>query len=215
MRASEGGESRVSSARTTEREREGEGTHLLLDRELDAETLAMRLGPDEAGVDEADLCEALELAQADGEELARLELGAGPGGRGRQPALAAAAERDGRLLGNAVGDVDAARWARDQGGAGSAGRLSHVEREGGRGDARVAQAVDAEVGAVRLDRRAAVCCAGTRSALNRAGDETASSRQGGRGTDLRRGRRQSVPRDRRRRHQRSWLRWWTGCGGAR
>lgn len=125
----------------------------------------MRLGPDEAGVDEADLCEALELAQADGEELARLELGAGPGGRGRQPALAAAAERDGRLLGNAVGDVDAARWARDQGGAGSAGRLSHVEREGGRGDARVAQAVDAEVGAVRLDRRAAVCCAGKESQL--------------------------------------------------
>jgi len=112
-------------------DRKRNATHLLLDRELDPQTLGVRLSPNKARVDEADLCEALELAQADGEELARLELGAGPGGRGRQPALASAAERDGGLLGDAVGDVDA------EGGKkavqSTRGQLSAVARQSERG----------------------------------------------------------------------------------
>ena len=50
------------------------GEDLLLDREGYAEAFGMGLGPDEVGVGEADLVEALELFQAECEQFPRLRL---------------------------------------------------------------------------------------------------------------------------------------------
>jgi hypothetical protein len=83
-------------------------THLLLNGKLDPETLRMRLGPNESSVDEADLGQSLELAQADGEQLPRLHLTNDPLRRRGEVARASLAEVDGRLLGDSFGDVDSA-----------------------------------------------------------------------------------------------------------
>jgi hypothetical protein len=91
----------------------GESVHLFLHGELDAETLAMGFCPDEAGVDEADLFEPLQTAEADGEEFPTLELGGKPLLRGREVAHAVSAERDLRLLGNGLCDIDGIPEASD------------------------------------------------------------------------------------------------------
>ena len=100
MRVQEG----VSSGKSS---RAKGGAHLFLDRQLDAQPFRMRLGPDETGIDESDFGEALEFPEADCEQFARLEFAAGPLSRRREVALAASAKVDGRLLRDALGDVDA------------------------------------------------------------------------------------------------------------
>lgn len=71
----------------------------------------MRLGPDESSVDEANLGQSLELAQADSEQLPRLHLTDDPLRRRGEVARASFAEVDGRLLGDSFGDVDSAMSA--------------------------------------------------------------------------------------------------------
>ncbi len=80
--------------------------HLLLHRQLDSKTLAVRLGPDETSVDEPHLVETFELLETDGEELSRLETRGNPRVGWIQVALAVSAEVDRRLLGDRLGDVD-------------------------------------------------------------------------------------------------------------
>lgn len=79
---------------------------------LDPETLAVRLRPDEPRVDQANLAEPLELAQADGEQFPRLEVADDPLRRWRKVPRATFAPVDGGLLGDSLGDVDAARRPR-------------------------------------------------------------------------------------------------------
>ena len=68
------------------------GEDLLLDRHGHAEPFRVGFCPDEVGVGEADLAEALELFEADGEELLGLGACEGPcSGRGEE-SLAVAAE---------------------------------------------------------------------------------------------------------------------------
>lgn len=147
MRVQEG----VSSGKSS---RAKGGAHLFLDRQLDAQPFRMRLGPDETGIDESDFGEALEFPEADCEQFARLEFAAGPLSRRREVALAASAKVDGRLLRDALGDVDAvgSRQERERSGQQNRHR-SHAVYD----DARVSETVDAEVGAVGLDRRSTVC----------------------------------------------------------
>lgn len=83
-------------------------THLLLNGKLDPQTLRVRFGPDKSSVDEADLGQSLELAQADGEQLPGLHLTDDPLRRRCEVARASLAEVDSRLLGDSFGDVDAA-----------------------------------------------------------------------------------------------------------
>jgi len=52
--------------------------HLLLDRQLDLDTLRVGLGPDKAGVDQPHLVKATHLLQAQRQQLARLELAGEP-----------------------------------------------------------------------------------------------------------------------------------------
>lgn len=68
----------------------------------------MRLRPDESRVDEPDLAQALELAQADGEELPRLHVADDPLRRRCEVPGTSLAPVDRGLLRNAFGDVDPA-----------------------------------------------------------------------------------------------------------
>ena len=63
----------------------------VLDGELDPDAAGMRLGPDEARVDDADLVEAPQLLEAEGKQLAGFGLGADPGRGREQPAVAISA----------------------------------------------------------------------------------------------------------------------------
>jgi hypothetical protein len=78
----------------------------VLDGELDLDTTRVRLGPDEGGVDEADLLHALELLEAQGKHLTGFGGGDDPGGGGQQPAVAVAAEVQDSLALDVSGEVD-------------------------------------------------------------------------------------------------------------
>ena len=65
----------------------------------------MRLGPDEAGVDQVQLGETLDTLETYGQELTRLERGRDPRCRRLQVALALAAKLQQTLLGQLVRDV--------------------------------------------------------------------------------------------------------------
>lgn len=79
---------------------------VLLDSELDFDALGVRLGPDEASVDEMHLVEAFDSLQANGQELTRLESSGDPRGRWLQVAFALVAKLQETLLGQVLGDVD-------------------------------------------------------------------------------------------------------------
>ena len=66
----------------------------ILDGELDPDAAGMGLGPDEARVDDADLMEAPQLLEAQGEQFAGFGLGADPGRGREQPAVAISAYSD-------------------------------------------------------------------------------------------------------------------------
>lgn len=74
--------------------------------QLDLDTSAVGLGPNEAGIDQTHFAEALELLETERQELARLERGGHPDTRRLQVALAVAAKVDGRLLRDALCNVD-------------------------------------------------------------------------------------------------------------
>eukprot|EP00047_Mylnosiga_fluctuans_P011229 m.20129 g.20129 ORF g.20129 m.20129 type:complete len:556 (+) comp3504_c0_seq1:1194-2861(+) len=84
----------------------GAGEDLLLNGQLDLQALRVGLGPDEPGIDETDLVEALETLEAEGEKLARLELALHPRARRVEVAAASAAVVDRHLLRDALADVD-------------------------------------------------------------------------------------------------------------
>eukprot|EP00053_Salpingoeca_punica_P010048 m.90448 g.90448 ORF g.90448 m.90448 type:complete len:608 (+) comp15261_c3_seq2:402-2225(+) len=85
----------------------GVGKDLLLHGELGLDALGVRLCPHKAGVDEADLVQALEAFEAERQQLARLERSLDPS-RGRaEIALAVAAEKEIARLRDAFCDVDA------------------------------------------------------------------------------------------------------------
>ena len=70
-------------------------THLLLNREFDLDALRVGFGPDETGVNEADLIQTFKLLQTNGKEFTRLWLGDGPCLWRRKEAFAVLAEREG------------------------------------------------------------------------------------------------------------------------
>ncbi len=80
--------------------------HVLLARDLDLDTLRVRLGPDEARIDQVQLVHALDALETQGEELTRLECCLHPCGRRLEVAFALAAELKQALLGQLFGDVD-------------------------------------------------------------------------------------------------------------
>jgi hypothetical protein len=102
----------------------------ILDGELDLDTARVRLGPDEGGVDKADLSEAPQLLEAQSQELARFGGGDDPR-RGRQePSVAVAAEVDDGLALDVAGEVDGELDAVVAEGAGlSVGRGTAVAAE--------------------------------------------------------------------------------------
>ena len=67
---------------------------LVLDGDLDSYAAGVGLGPDEARVDDADLMEAPQLLEAQGEQFAGFGLGADPGRGREQPAVAISAYSD-------------------------------------------------------------------------------------------------------------------------
>lgn len=66
----------------------------------------MGFGPDEAGIDDADLGQAAELAQAVCEEFLRFEGSTNPAGRGLKPPLAVLAAVKNCLSLNALRNID-------------------------------------------------------------------------------------------------------------
>ncbi len=83
--------------------------HFLLDGQLHFQPFGMRLRPDEAGVHELDLGEAIDFLEAHGQQLARLEVHRHP--RRSQEAVAAAALVHHHLLGDALRNVLHGRMA--------------------------------------------------------------------------------------------------------
>ena len=78
--------------------------HLLLDGQLDLDALGVGLGPDEARVDQLHSLEAVDVLEADGEELSRLECRVRPGRAQVTIALSAVVHL--QRLRDALSDVD-------------------------------------------------------------------------------------------------------------
>ena len=78
----------------------------VLDGELDLDTARVWLCPDEARVDDADLVQAAQLLEAQGQQLAGLGGGHDPAGGGHEPSVAVSAEVEGGLALDALGNVD-------------------------------------------------------------------------------------------------------------
>ena len=79
---------------------------VILDGQLDLDSARVRLGPDEAGVDDADFVETPQLFEAEGEQFAGFGGGHDPAGGGHEPSVAVSAEVEGRFALDASGDVD-------------------------------------------------------------------------------------------------------------
>ena len=79
--------------------------HLLLHSELDLDAFGVRLGPDEAGVDQLDSLESLDLLETEREQFGRLELRVRPGRALIPVAVPAVLERE--RLRQPLRDVDA------------------------------------------------------------------------------------------------------------
>ena len=84
---------------------DGAVQHLLLDREFGLQALTVGFCPDETGVHELHLVQALDALDAEGEELLGLEVRADPVLGGLEVALALLAVEHGALLLDAFGNV--------------------------------------------------------------------------------------------------------------
>ena len=84
---------------------DGAFVDLRLHRDLDLYPPAVRLGPDEAGVDDSQLVESAQFSQAESEQFARFGVGDDPGrGRG-EPSVTVAAHEQNGFARDAAGNV--------------------------------------------------------------------------------------------------------------
>lgn len=81
-------------------------THLLLHRDLDFDPFGMWFGPNEARINDPDLCQSPQPSQTQRQQLPALQRSRNPVARRLQPPVAATAEVDGGFALDAFGDID-------------------------------------------------------------------------------------------------------------
>lgn len=84
---------------------DGGGEGFLLDGDLDFDAFAVRFGPDEAGVDEANLAQTLQASQAQGHQFLRFQGTSEPLHRWLQVTITVTAALDGYLFRDSLGNV--------------------------------------------------------------------------------------------------------------